>query len=575
MPQKPWRGGGLRFARGIARVYCQNLWAPNAANFWRLIMRGLLSLCVGVFVAGAALAEEMARGVVYHDQNENGARDAGEPGVPGVPVSNGVDVVLTDAEGRYELPITDNATIFLIKPSGWQVPMSRENLPQFYYNHVPEGSPELRYAGVAPTGPLPESVDFPMVKHEEAEEFVMLCLGDTQPRNQAEVDYLSQDIVTELADFDAVFGATLGDLVFDDLDVLEPIAKSIGLIGMPWYHVIGNHDINFDAPTPRLTVETYRRIFGPDYYAFNYGQVHFISMNNIMWDVEAERYHGELGEQQLQFMENNLAHVPKDRLIVLMSHIPLTQTRDVDKVFALLEDFPHTFSVAAHWHRQQHFFMDSEFGWNRDEPHHHLINVTACGSWLRGPFDEVGIPFATQSDGVPSGYSIINFSGTDYSIRYKATRRPADYQMNIYAPQVITPAEAGETTVTANVFAGSERCEVRMRLGRDGDWVPMEQVERLDPVYEELVDREQLLRRLYVEGQGRPEALEDAQAMRAVNSELQPAVGLTLPTPRETNHIWEAKLPENPEPGYHMIYVRATDMFGQEHEGRRVIRIEE
>ncbi|MBE0654738.1 MAG: metallophosphoesterase, partial [Bacteroidales bacterium] len=40
-----------------------------------------------------------AKGLVFHDQNENGKRERREPGIPGVAVSNGKDIVLTNEDG--------------------------------------------------------------------------------------------------------------------------------------------------------------------------------------------------------------------------------------------------------------------------------------------------------------------------------------------------------------------------------------------------------------------------------------------------------------------------------------------
>jgi hypothetical protein len=45
---------------------------------------------------GDEIRGDHASGVVFHDRNRNGARDAFDFGVRGVAVSNGRDVVLTD-----------------------------------------------------------------------------------------------------------------------------------------------------------------------------------------------------------------------------------------------------------------------------------------------------------------------------------------------------------------------------------------------------------------------------------------------------------------------------------------------
>jgi hypothetical protein len=73
-------------------------------------------------------------------------------------VSNGLDVVKTGADGSWFLPVRDGDSVFVIKPVGRALPVDpATNLPQFAYVHAPTGSPDLgfRFAGVAPTGPLP------------------------------------------------------------------------------------------------------------------------------------------------------------------------------------------------------------------------------------------------------------------------------------------------------------------------------------------------------------------------------------------------------------------------------------
>ena len=66
----------------------------------------------------------MASGVVFEDGGRNGAgARPGDPGIAGVLVSNGREVVTTDADGRWRLPVVDGDSIFVIKPPNWSTPL--------------------------------------------------------------------------------------------------------------------------------------------------------------------------------------------------------------------------------------------------------------------------------------------------------------------------------------------------------------------------------------------------------------------------------------------------------------------
>ena len=515
---------------------------------------------------------DQIQGTVFEDLDRDGVMDEGEPGLGGVGVSNGEDVVLTDDSGRYTLEVDDDDVVFVIKPRGFQVLLDEVTLlPRHYYVHKPAGSPRLRYKGVTPTGDLPSSINFPLHRQEESSRFRILCFGDTQPRTQEEVDFTSHDVVEELIGFDGAFGVTLGDLVFDDLDLLDPISRSIGLIGVPWYHVIGNHDVNQDAPSNDLSTETYQRVFGPAYHSFNYGDVHFIALNDIFW--EGRRYHAELGERQRKFIANDLEHVDDDKLIVLMMHIPLVELRDREELFEILSDYPYTFSLAAHWHRQAHFYMGEDDHWKGEQPHHHLVHGTACGGWWTGRPDELGIPHATMSDGTPNGYSIIEFDGTDYRVTYKAARRPTDYQMNIEAPEAVTAGETSGVEIVTNIFAGSERDEVHMRVGRDGKWKPMTQFDGRAPRIIHMKSLEQVFARRIAKERGIQSPTEDD--IRQALNDYRFFNGRPLPNPGLIDHLWKANLPESLDVGYHLIEIRWKNQFGNESIGRRILGVTE
>jgi hypothetical protein len=519
-----------------------------------------LFLCLGLISASTAEEKsETATGVVFYDRNGNRVFDQGDRGLDNIRVSNGRDIVLTNWEGRYEIPVDQDEVIFVIKPEGWMPPVDENQLPQFYYVHKPDGSPDMRYPGVKPTGPLPESIDFPLYRQEEPEKFSVLFFGDTQPRNQKEIDYIAHDVIEELVgNTDARFGVTLGDLVFDDLSLFDSLNRTISLLGIPWYNVMGNHDLNHDTNDDRYSDETWERVYGPPYYSFDYGPVHFLVLDNIRWmgrnhpDPNAKStYSGGLGEDQLKFIENNLALVPEEKLMVLLMHIPMNKSSwhypdssDLEKLFALIAPRSHSFSASAHTHTQEHKFIKKEDG---RPAHHHMIAVTVCGSWWSGAPDENGIPHTTMRCGAPNGYTIVTFDGNEYSMEFKAARRPAEHQMNIYAPEVVDSESAGNTEVIANIFAGSEKSLVEMKFGQAGAWMKMYKENRKDPYF---------------------------AAMKELEKSDNPPPGRKLPGLPDSAHTWVGRLPGNPPAGTHLIHVRTTDMFGRTYEDQRIIRVE-
>jgi hypothetical protein len=515
--------------------------------------------------ATAATPPRVARGVVFEDKNENGKRNEGEKPLAGIGVSNGRDIVRTDDTGRYELPVTDDTIVFVLKPSGWRTPLSEDMLPRFYYIHKPNGSPEtFQYAGVAPTGPLPESIDFPLIPQREPKRFRAIMFGDPQPRNQEEVDYVAHDVIEELVGTDASFGVTLGDITFDNLDLFQTQNAAIAVLGIPWYNVIGNHDINYEARNDKQSDETFERVFGPAYYSFDYGNVHFIVLDDIEWWVDSKQgnkkgsYRGGLGADQLEYIRRDLELIPEDQLVVLMMHIPVTKinTPDRQALYRLIENRPFCMSISGHEHFHEHRFLDKKDGWNGPKPHHHVVNVTVCGNWWGGLPDERGIPHATMADGAPNGYSIMTFEGSEYQLEFFAAGRPKDYQMNIDAPEEFRASDTAEVTV--NVFNGSEKSTVEMAIGEEAEWVRLDQTPMRDPDYVRMSQVEDQVKESLVKS-----ASQESLAFNPDNRNIR------------STHIWRGELPAGLAPGTHCLRVRTKDMHGNVHLGYRLVRVTE
>lgn len=495
-------------------------------------------------------SETVVTGVVYQDDNRNQKLDESEKRLAGIRVSNGRDIVATDDKGRYKLSVDNDDIVFVIKPSGWRTPLSKDLLPQFYYIHKPDGSPDLKYKGVAPTGPLPKSVDFPLYPQKEPKKFQAIMFGDPQPRDQKELDYIAHDVVEELLGTKASFGVTLGDIMFDNLALFEPNNRVIAMLGIPWYNVIGNHDINYDAKNDAESDETFERVYGPAYYSFDYGSVHFMVVDDVEWHVQEEgkrgRYRGGLGEEQMEFIRNDLATIPENQLVVLMMHIPLIDVRDRQELYRLIERRPFCMSISGHTHHHEHRYIKKADGWQGAEPHHHVINVTVSGSWWGGAPDERGIPHTLMADGAPNGYSIISFDGEKYHLDYKVAGKPANYQMHIHLPEAVTADKLDETLAYVNVFNGSEKSKVEMRIAGTEEWTTMQRSVEADPHYKEI--------------QKRDNAVKDK-------------TWKNLPGPKPSPHLWKLNLPAELPEGANLLHVRTTDRTGRVFQSARTFRV--
>jgi 3',5'-cyclic AMP phosphodiesterase CpdA len=531
----------------------------------------------------AAGAPGSVSGVVYENRSGGPRRAAGDPGIAGVLVSNGRDVVKTDAVGRYTLPIGEESIIFVIKPAGYALPVDEQMLPRFYYVHQPAGSPpslKLRYRGIDPTGPLPESVDFALTKTDEPQKFDVIVFTDSQPESATEVDFIRDDVVTGLiGSHTAAFGITAGDIMFDDLSLYPRLNAIIGQIGVPWFNVGGNHDLNFEAADAKYSRETFKRTFGPPYYAFEYGGALFLMLDNVDYlgadparPYSAGQYEGRICERQLAFIANVLKKMPTDKLVVTVMHIPLrnyldpkdpgTNTSDRADFLTLLAGRPNTLSLSGHTHTTEHHYFGAEDGFIGTTPHHHHVLTAVSGSWWSGPYDHRGIAVADSRDGSPNGFHVLSIDGARYSTRFQPANEPNARQMrivldsvfhrdrkelyNTYRMGALLASPLPQTRISAtdlivNVFDGGPRTSVEYRIGGRAA-APMRRVVRPDPFVEEVFARNEATKKPWVKAE-------------------------------PSSHIWSARLPGDLEAGTHCISVRAVDEYGREHRDHLIVEV--
>lgn len=496
-------------------------------------------------------------GSVFHDRSGDGIRHRGDPGVPGVLVSNGIDVVTTDSEGRWRLPVSPLGDVFVIKPTGWTVPIGGNGLPAFARSLLQNGEDRL---------------DFPLRPSVETSKFEAVLLADTQPQTPRELAFLRDSILCNVSDTGAAFAINHGDVVFDDLTLYPRYLELIRATGMPWHHCPGNHDMNWDPASPDRAFETWRRVFGPCHYAFQHGGATFILLNNVEPLPAGERtpggydYRGRIGRTQLAFVRNLLARVARDALIVVSMHIPLVGletpdepsafTADRSELLALLAGRPNTLSLAGHTHTTEHHYIGAEHGFAGPERHHHHVLTAACGGWWSGPYDACGLPVADSRDGTPKGFHVLSVDGSRYTTRFVPVGHAGDAHVRVSIegrrhwsdasdaspPERVrlgtslSAEECCSACLVVNVFDGGPRtsvtCELVGATGTRGAELHMQKRGMRDPYIVEVYCRHK--------------------------PDLKPWL-----EPSMSSHIWAAPLPANLARGSWRARVSVKDEYGR------------
>ena len=454
------------------------------------------------------VAPTVAQGVVFLDSNGNGLHDRGERGIRDVSVSNGIDVVRTNHRGEYRMPLAPESILFISKPAQYEVPVDANQLPRFYYIHYPDGTPpvaDFDYPVIEPTGPLPARIDFPLLPgRKRADSFRVMAFADPQAATDEHQDQMREDIVNTLIGnpYGAVFGLVAGDLVDDNLDLYPRHIVMMGKVGIPLWNVPGNHDMNFRSPDDRYATETYKRYFGPTSFSFNHGDVHFIGLDNVQYKGDGRGrydntiYRGHLSAEQLTWLHNDLAHVPRDKLIVIVTHISLIthaldrkgrrhalgddiNTVNLAELLAVLAPFQRVYAMAGHdtsnsWKVR----LDHTHNWHGDWFLSHTLAEVRGSGWGSGPRDERGVRLATMQDGNPNGYYVMTFEGTEVKPRFVPAQGDPSCTMRI----VLDPLPEGTrgafgdvlainrgrlrpgTRIVVNLFDGGERDLVELSL---------------------------------------------------------------------------------------------------------------
>ena len=356
----------------------------------------------------------------------------GKSGIAGVAVTDGINITRTDAKGQYKL--LSNATaefVYITLPSSYDIPINNET-PCFYVS-------------VDDKTISKQTINFELKKSTRDDyRHILIAWADPQVYYEDELplaENAAKDVEMLAQQFNTpVYGVVCGDIVGDHPEHYGALKKMLADTGVPFFFAAGNHDMTLDVRSNDLSKDTYKKTFGPDYYSFNRGEIHYVVLDDVFYVGRAYWYISYLPEKQLAWLQQDLADVPAGSTVVVILHIP-TSTRETQArenmlnvlqnrqyLHEMLKPYnAHIFS--GHMHYNDNFVIS-------DSLYEH-VHAAVCAEFWQTP---------QCSDGTPQGYGVYEINGNDIQWYYKSVGYDKNFQFRAY-PVGENPEKPGAVTV--------------------------------------------------------------------------------------------------------------------------------
>lgn len=259
--------------------------------------RLLLSLCLGCVAAGLS-AQHTGR--VFEDKNNNGVFDKGERPLKGVSVSDGLNVVQTSADGTFILPGHDKERfVFITTPSGYRTDNK-------HYRRIEGKNGDYRF-GLQP-------YNGGRIGKSGGHKFVHIA--DTEIFNTENHEDWVNNVRDYVKNEKAAFVIHTGDICYENGLKSHINLMNTANMDCPMFYCIGNHDL----VKGKYGEELFESIYGPVFYSFEVGNVHYI-VTPMLGGDHAPNY--KMADVY-RWMKNDLAHVSEGKAVMVFNHDLLT-----------------------------------------------------------------------------------------------------------------------------------------------------------------------------------------------------------------------------------------------------------
>lgn len=258
----------------------------NMKHFWMTCLLG--------FASTTAMGQYTGR--IFIDANENGVYDKGEKGMKAISVSDGLNVVQTDQDGKYSLPGQPKEHfIFITTPSGYKTDNA-------YYRRIEKEKKVYDFGlrpyqgGIKPNG-----------THK------FIHISDTEIGEKEGHDDWVSDLRNYAGNEEVAFIVHTGDICYrPGLDSHIQIMNTANMISTQVFYTIGNHDL----VSGKYGEERFEELYGPTFYSFEVGNVHYIATPMSGGDY----WPSYKTEDVYRWLKNDLEQVSKEKSIIVFNH---------------------------------------------------------------------------------------------------------------------------------------------------------------------------------------------------------------------------------------------------------------